>query len=92
MSKEEAVQAYLQGRLTRRAFIRTLIGAGVSVTAAVTYADVLGAQVSRPPRAARDLYDLYDLYGGPGQRTGTTVAASTATAASPVAQTPSFTG
>lgn len=41
MSKQELVDSYLNGRISRRVFIRRLVGAGVSLAAAVTYAQTL---------------------------------------------------
>ena len=46
MSQEELVGAYLDGRISRRTLIRRLVGAGISVGAAVSYAQVL-----KPERA-----------------------------------------
>jgi len=37
MSKEQLVDAYLRGEISRRAFIRRLVAGGVSVSAAVAY-------------------------------------------------------
>ena len=41
MSDEELVEAYVEGRITRRMFVRRLVAGGLSVAAAVTYADAL---------------------------------------------------
>jgi hypothetical protein len=49
VSREELVQAYIEGGLSRRAFIRRLVAAGVSVGAAASYAHLLA-----PPEAAAD--------------------------------------
>lgn len=46
MSREELVGAYLDGQISRRTLIRRLVGAGVSMGAAVSYAHVL-----KPERA-----------------------------------------
>lgn len=40
MSKQELVEAYVRGEVTRRAFIRRLIAAGVSFGAAMAYAQI----------------------------------------------------
>jgi gluconate 2-dehydrogenase gamma chain len=42
MSAEEAIRAYLQGRMDRREFISTLRAIGVTAGAAVAYAQLLG--------------------------------------------------
>ena len=60
---DEIFEPYLRGQLGRRAFIRRLVAGGVSLVAAVSYADVL------TPRRAEALegsnfYDQ-DFYGGP---------------------------
>lgn len=59
MSKQELVEAYVEGRITRRVFVRRLVAAGVSLGAAVTYAAALA------PRAQAQVVpgDLYDHYG-----------------------------
>ena len=46
MSDKEIVNAYLDGRVSRRTLIRRLVAAGVSIGAAVSYAQVL-----KPERA-----------------------------------------
>jgi hypothetical protein len=40
MSREELVNAYLNGEISRRTFVRRLVAAGVSLTAALTYAEM----------------------------------------------------
>ena len=40
MSREELVHAYLNGEISRRAFVRRLVAVGVSLTAALTYAEM----------------------------------------------------
>jgi hypothetical protein len=50
MSKEELVEAYLDGRVDRRTFIRKLVAAGVSMGAAVTYAQALSTDARANPR------------------------------------------
>ena len=37
----DELEAYAEGRMTRRAFVRQLVAAGVSLSAAMTYATVL---------------------------------------------------
>src|SRR3712207_2214676 len=43
MSTEEAIRAYLGGRIDRREFIRALVAVGVTAGAAISYADVLAS-------------------------------------------------
>jgi hypothetical protein len=40
MSKEHLVEAYLRGEVSRRQFIKRLVAAGVSMTAALAYAEM----------------------------------------------------
>jgi gluconate 2-dehydrogenase gamma chain len=47
MSAEEAVRAYLRGRIDRREFIKTLVALGVTAGAAISYADALASSGSR---------------------------------------------
>ena len=62
MSRHELVDAFLEGRISRRTLIRRLVAGGVSAGAAVSYAHVLA-----PERAAAgftpggDHYPLVDL-------------------------------
>jgi hypothetical protein len=44
MSQEELVEAYVAGTISRRAFVRRLVGTGVSVAAALTYAAALASE------------------------------------------------
>jgi hypothetical protein len=46
MSEEELVKRYLDGRLSRRSFIRKAMAAGVTATAALTYAEMLGSKAA----------------------------------------------
>jgi hypothetical protein len=41
MSEEELISAYSEGRVSRRMFIRRLVAAGVSASAALAYASTL---------------------------------------------------
>ena len=59
MSKEQLVEAYLDGAITRRVFIRRLVAAGVSLSAALVYADSLRAHEGHHPPTFRDFYDHY---------------------------------
>jgi hypothetical protein len=65
VSREEAVEAYTAGRISRRTFVRHLVMAGVTVAAAVTYADVLapgGASQASSRQPRDDLYPEYPEY------------------------------
>lgn len=56
MSQEQLVEAYIEGRIGRRTFIRRLVAAGVSLSAAVAYTHLLQPA---PARAAHtpNLYE-----------------------------------
>jgi hypothetical protein len=60
MSKDELVQAYVDGGVSRRTFIRRLVGAGVSMGAAVSYAHLLA-----PERASAASTPNADFYNPP---------------------------
>ena len=47
MSKQELVDAYLDGKVSRQKFLKLLVGAGFSVAAAGTYAEVLDSDQAR---------------------------------------------
>ena len=55
MSRHELVQGYLDGQLSRRVFIRRLVGTGVTAAAALSYAGLL----DRNPAAAAGPTDFY---------------------------------
>ena len=63
MSREELVNAYLEGRVSRRTLIRRLVAGGVSTGAAISYAQMLAPQraAAAPRGAANDHYPLVDL-------------------------------
>jgi hypothetical protein len=63
VSREEAVEAYTAGRISRRTFVRHLVAAGVSVAAALTYAEVLAP--GRSSGAAPRGVDVYPEYPEP---------------------------
>ncbi|MFN8027178.1 MAG: hypothetical protein U0W40_12710 [Acidimicrobiia bacterium] len=89
MSREELVEGYTSGRVSRRVFVKGLVALGVTGTAAVAYANALGAAPTFTPRQA--VADLYDLYPPePPAQDPTNVAG--AGAAAPVAAAPAFTG
>ncbi|HVM11633.1 MAG TPA: hypothetical protein VM638_04035 [Actinomycetota bacterium] len=57
MSRDELVEAYVQGRVTRRVFIRRLVAGGVSLSAAVVYSQLLGSQA--PAAQHEGVYPVY---------------------------------
>jgi hypothetical protein len=64
MSVTELYEAYVDGKITRGAFIRRMVGFGMSVTVAAAYAGAV-AKSGRAGGVCPDLYgnDLYsDLY------------------------------
>lgn len=66
MTRHEAVQAYLTGRIDRREFVRRLTVAGVSTAAALTYAHSLTSSASAAPasRGTHGLTASFDHYAG----------------------------
>lgn len=60
MSDREIVDAYLDGRISRRTLIRRLVAAGISIGAAVSYAQVLKPERAFA-RADSDHYPDYDV-------------------------------
>jgi plastocyanin len=76
MDRRETAKAYLDGQLSRRVFLRRMIALGLTLPAAIAYADLLKAD---PARAG--VYDYYvyvtDFYYDPGRKKvsgiGTTV-------------------
>jgi hypothetical protein len=101
VSREEAVEAYTAGRISRRTFIRHLVAAGVSVGAAVTYAEVLSpggaSQISgRGTGGDYGDYGDYDDYAQPPVEPGAGEAGavrppSEARPPTPVRERPRFT-
>ncbi len=64
MSRQEAVAAFLAGRISRRTLIRNLVAGGVSVGAATSYAQMLDpeeADAALPAGLGDDLYPLVTL-------------------------------
>ena len=53
MSEKHLVDAYLEGRIDRRRFIQRLVGGGVSIAVALTYADLLPSGSRRRMCSAR---------------------------------------
>jgi hypothetical protein len=69
LSRESIVQAYLRGEISRRTFIRRLVATGVSLSAAVSYTQLLTPEWARAAVVSNcelyeqyGLYQLYDLY------------------------------
>lgn len=64
MSKTEVVEAYVQGRIDRREFVRRLSLAGLSTAAAVAYAQALSDRAAAAPtgRAAHGLVASFQDY------------------------------
>jgi hypothetical protein len=62
MSESQLIEAYIHGGISRRVFIRGLLAAGVSVAAALAYADTIApsAHGATPGGAG------YGLSGGAG--------------------------
>ena len=63
MSMPELYEAFVDGRVTRGAFIRRLVAFGISLPVAAAYAAAI-----KPDRAYAEgeaAPDLYDLYHGP---------------------------
>src|SRR5438552_6351478 len=57
MDREQLVEGYLGGQISRRVFLRRVVASGVALGVAVTYADLLRAD----PAAASALYDYYEF-------------------------------
>jgi hypothetical protein len=64
MSKHEVVEAYLQGRIDRREFVRRLTLVGVSAGAAVAYAQALGGSAEAAPASTAPRGWAFQQYGG----------------------------
>jgi hypothetical protein len=62
MSKHEVVEAYLQGRIDRREFVRRLTLTGVSAAAAVAYAHSLGGTAAAAPRGRAGAAGRFQAY------------------------------
>lgn len=61
MSSSELVDAFVDGRISRRTFIRRLAAAGVSVGAAVSYAHLLAPDAQSRRRGFTDEYPDVDI-------------------------------
>lgn len=65
MTEEELVHAYKAGQISRRVFIRRLIQGGISVTAALVYADSLASPAAATPSGVHSPYDDEYLHHSP---------------------------
>jgi hypothetical protein len=65
VSQEQLVEAYLRGDVSRRTFIRRLVGGGISLTAAIAYTHALS-----PKPAAAAPPQFYEDQQPPGVETG----------------------
>jgi hypothetical protein len=73
MSQEELVEAYVHGQLSRRRFIRRLLASGVSIGAAIAYANIAPGPAAGDPNAHSSSLDHYggeQGQGGQGQDPG----------------------
>lgn len=62
MSRQELIGAYVDGRISRRTLVRRLVGAGVSLGAAIGYAGALGSNArAATPSAITDHYPYVKL-------------------------------
>jgi hypothetical protein len=61
VGKQELVEAYTEGALSRRAFIRKLVAGGVSFGAAVAYAQLLDRDAAHAARAHGDEYSFIEV-------------------------------
>lgn len=61
MSKEQLVEGYVRGDVTRRTFVRRLTATGVSLAAALSYAELLRPATAHagPGESENDVYDTY---------------------------------
>lgn len=57
MSHEELVAGYVEGRITRRMFVRRMVMGGLSLSAAVGFADVLSPGAATAGERRRDERD-----------------------------------
>lgn len=87
MSREELVEGYAAGRVSRRVFVKGLVALGVTGSAAIAYANALAAAPAAPRGSVHaDLYDVYPpVIPNDPDTAGAGVAA-------PVAVQPTFTG
>ena len=70
MSEEELIEGYIQGRITRRVFVRRLMIGGLSFSAAVAYGNALApgpadASSSHPKHDKHDKDDRHRRHHQP---------------------------
>ena len=71
MSSAEVVESYLRGEISRRALVRRLVAAGVSLSAAAAYSELLRPEWAFASHECTDeFYDLYGFYGECGDHYG----------------------
>jgi hypothetical protein len=71
MSSAEVVESYLRGEISRRALVRRLAAAGVSLSAAVAYSELLRPEWALAAHQCTDeFYDHYGFYGDCGDHYG----------------------
>ena len=67
MSRDQVVDAYLRGDLSRRLFVRRLVAVGVSLTAALAYAQMVPSSASAAKPAATGLATGVPARPAPGR-------------------------
>lgn len=71
MSSAEVVESYLRGEISRRTLVRRLVAAGVSLSAAAAYSELLRPEWAFASHQCTDeFYDLYGFYGDCGDHYG----------------------
>jgi hypothetical protein len=67
LSSAEVVDSFLRGEISRRTLIRRLVAAGVSLSAALAYSELLRPNWALASHQCTDeFYDLYGFYGDCG--------------------------
>jgi hypothetical protein len=73
VSSSEVVESYLRGEISRRTLVRRLAAAGVSLSAAAAYSELLRPEWALASHQCTDeFYDLYGFYGDCGDHYGGT--------------------
>lgn len=73
VARNDLIEAYQNGRISRRTFVRGMMALGVSASVAVSLADGAGVASAAPARQSSDIYDddVYELpTTGVGPSTG----------------------
>ena len=64
MSSSEIVESFLRGEISRRTLVRRLAAAGVSMSAAVAYSELLRPEWAfAAEQCTPEHYDMYGHYG-----------------------------